>query len=302
MAEDGIRLKSASGGAFPLLAEVFIEKGGVVAGAAWGEGLRAEFRCASDHRSCEGFRRSKYVQCYPDYIYREVAGHLAAGRRVLFSGCPCHVAGLYSFLRRRHKNLFTVDLFCGQTSPQALFRRYLDETWGLSAIQSWDFRIKDMLWTARCARLVLRDGSEYLRTDRDDDFLRAFFLRLLVNDCCADCSFAEIPRYGDISMGDFWGIGVHEPLLDDRKGTSAILINNDRGKELFEYFAPLAKKVRIVPRKWVMKNRLRRLLPAHPGRDIFFSLLKARSFHDALDSLISSQQAVPPVHAGFPFS
>ncbi|MDR2435001.1 MAG: hypothetical protein LBD47_10600, partial [Treponema sp.] len=77
------------------------------------------------------------------------------------------------------------------------------------------------------------------------------------------------------------------PQLDDRKGTSAILINNDKGKELFEYFSPLAKKVQIVPLEWIMKNRLRRFLPAHPDRDAFFSLLKTMSFHDALHSLQS---------------
>jgi hypothetical protein len=141
---------------------------------------------------------------------------------------------------------------------------------------------------ARCARLTLRDGSEYLRTDLNDDFLRAFFLRLLINDCCADCRFAEIPRYGDISMGDFWGIGLHEPLLDDRNGTSAILINNGKGKNLFKIISPMAKKTRIVPFEWVMKNRLRRLLPAHPDRDAFFSLLKTMSFHDALRGLTAA--------------
>ena len=157
MADDEIRQESASGGAFPLLAASFIEQGGIVYGAAWSEDLRAELRAAFDHYHCDKFRRSKYVQCYPNNIYRDIAGHLKAGNKVLFSGCPCQVAGLYSFLGSRRKNLYTIDLFCGQTSPQALFHRYLDETWGLSNIKSWDFRIKDLSWTATPARISRRE-------------------------------------------------------------------------------------------------------------------------------------------------
>lgn len=35
-------------------------------------------------------------------------------------------------------------------------------------------------------------------------------------------------------MGDFWGIGRNHPELDDDKGISMILVNSDKGSEMFE--------------------------------------------------------------------
>lgn len=47
---------------------------------------------------------------------------------------------------------------------------------------------------------------------------------------CYDCKFNEIPRPGDISLGDFWGDPPKE--IKDQNGVSVILVNNKKGKKL----------------------------------------------------------------------
>lgn len=50
---------------------------------------------------------------------------------------------------------------------------------------------------------------------------------------CFHCPFTTTQRQGDISLGDFWGIGRLYPDLDDDKGISMVLVNTPKGEEMF---------------------------------------------------------------------
>ena len=39
---------------------------------------------------------------------------------------------------------------------------------------------------------------------------------------------------GDITIADYWGIEKAAPELDDNKGVSLVLINNEAGEKVFE--------------------------------------------------------------------
>lgn len=54
---------------------------------------------------------------------------------------------------------------------------------------------------------------------------------LYIRPSCGDCSFKGVPRQGDITLADFWGI---DKSLDDDKGISMVLLNSERGIKLFE--------------------------------------------------------------------
>lgn len=49
---------------------------------------------------------------------------------------------------------------------------------------------------------------------------------------CYHCKFAEFPRRGDLSTGDFHGIEDCQDIEDDHKGTSVIFVNSDKGQML----------------------------------------------------------------------
>lgn len=66
-----------------------------------------------------------------------------------------------------------------------------------------------------------------------DKFLQLFLKNYSLRPSCYDCKFSKIPRVADISLGDFWGVeGEYKEFCDD-KGTSLILINNEKGRDLF---------------------------------------------------------------------
>ena len=126
MADDDIRTKSSSGGAFTILSNYVLEQNGVVCGAAWGEEFEVHHIIVTKKSELPLLRRSKYVQSRIEYVYRELKKYLECGKKVLFVGCPCQVAGLKSYLKAKYQNLITVDLYCNYTPYPVVMRKYLE--------------------------------------------------------------------------------------------------------------------------------------------------------------------------------
>lgn len=88
---DEVRRRSSSGGMFHALAEYAVERGGVVYGCAFDEGLRARHVRCETMGECERCMGSKYSQSDMGDAIRRVREDLGDGRLVLFTGTPCQV-------------------------------------------------------------------------------------------------------------------------------------------------------------------------------------------------------------------
>ena len=64
--------------------------------------------------------------------------------------------------------------------------------------------------------------------------MKLFLNNLNLRDSCYNCNFKKKQRKSDITVADFWGINNVRPEMNDQKGTSAVLINSSKGKELFK--------------------------------------------------------------------
>ena len=143
--DDEIRLKSSSGGIFTLLAEQTIKDGGVVFGARYDKGWNVVHGYTETIEGLAAFRGSKYVQSNIKRSFFEVKRFLESGRKVLFSGTPCHVAGLKLFLRKEYDNLLTLEIACHGVPSPKVWHNYLTELTDLnkiSIIKSINFRDK----------------------------------------------------------------------------------------------------------------------------------------------------------------
>lgn len=124
-----IRLSSSSGGIFTMLAEQILKENGVVFGARFNEKWEVEHGYTDIQDGVAAFRGSKYVQSRIGDNYRQVEDFLRKGRKVLFSGTPCQVAGLKRFLHNKeYDNLLTVDVVCHGVPSPLVWRKYLEET------------------------------------------------------------------------------------------------------------------------------------------------------------------------------
>lgn len=91
---ESVRMQSSSGGVFTMLAEHIIDEGGVVFGACFDECWEVVHSYAETKEALAKFRGSKYVQSKIGSTYQQAEGFLKSGRKVLFSGTPCQIAGL----------------------------------------------------------------------------------------------------------------------------------------------------------------------------------------------------------------
>lgn len=283
LADDNTRFYSSSGGVFPLLAHKILEMGGAVCGAAWTEDLGVHHVLIDHTEDISALYRSKYLQSEVELVYRQIRDRLEAGQIVLFSGCPCQAAALTSYLGKEYAKLYAIDLLCCQAPSAKFFREYLDATFGLDNVSAYEFRIKEHGWNVDSHKVIFKDGTEQVRRFHEDYYQQSYHPRLMMSDACESCRFSAFPRQGDLTIGDFHGIFEHDLALSDGKGTSVILINNEKGGALLNMIRGEAAVCKEVPLEWVMNNRVNNNFLAHPGRDRFYALSKYMSFTKAAE-------------------
>ena len=122
-----VRLASSSGGIFTLLAERIIDENGVVFGARFNSNWNVIHDYTETKKGLTAFRGSKYVQSYMGNCYQKVKFFLQQGRKVMFTGTPCQIAGLKNYLRKDYDNLLTVDVVCHGVPSPKVWRIYLNE-------------------------------------------------------------------------------------------------------------------------------------------------------------------------------
>lgn len=241
-----IREKSSSGGVFSILSKYVLDKGGYVCGARFTKGGICEHVIVDNWNDLAPLRGSKYVQSNINNCLKKIKSLLEQDKYVLFTGTPCQVAGLYAALGKDYEKLITVDLLCKGVPPQKLFIEYLKEiTNGQeNEITAINFREKQSGW--RTPSFVVQ-GQGFLINKPDsyenDNYIAAFVKNLTIRKSCTDCKFNRLPRMGDFSIGDFWGIEHYDRELDNKSGCSIILVNTQKSQiilsESSDYFAKL---------------------------------------------------------------
>lgn len=240
-ASDEIRMKSSSGGMFTVLAEHVIDMGGYVAGVRWDEKFKAVFDITDNKDDLAAMRGSKYVQSNTGSVYRRIKQLLEEGKPVLFTGVPCQAAGLRHFLGKDYDNLYTVDILChGSPSPksfEAFLKCAVNSIEGnddISQIESIEFRNKERHGWGHSLLIKLKNGMEYDKTRNATNWYESFLNILNCRRVCGQCRYNKLPRQGDITLGDFWGIEKIMPDSGYQNGASVVTINNEKGQRLFD--------------------------------------------------------------------
>lgn len=287
---DELVKKSSSGGAFSVLANAILEFGGAVVGVRFGKDLMPEFTLAESKKDIAPLRKSKYIQARTGNIYLKTKEVLQTGRLLLFSGCPCQIAGLKTYLGKDYDNLYTVDLLCLYAAPPSFWKKYLEEEFDPESIFDYEFRSKEQGWNVDCVKITYKDGTTEIRRLMDDPFQRVFHSMIMMPKQCAHCRYQAIPREGDITIGDFHGIDERDPFIDDsyKQGISAMMVNSDKGRKLFEEIGLELKLKKKVPISWLDNNagglKKRKGELFQTSHDWLIRLLHSgRPFKDAVD-------------------
>lgn len=231
-----IQIKSSSGGVFSEIARNILNKKGVVFGATYDDKFKVKHIQIENESELDKLRKSKYIQSDINDTYIAVEKELKNGRDVLFSGTPCQVFGLKSFLIKDYDNLVTCDIVCHGTPSQKSFDQYLKY---LSKkmndkIVSYDFRSKDIEGCEKIGKVTTINGkTKYLKIGLDcyyNNFLEGNIFR----ESCYKCHYSNMSRVGDITIGDFIGVLQMQPEAYSKRGTSICVINSKKGESFFD--------------------------------------------------------------------
>ena len=222
--------QSQSGGAFSAIAEQVLKEGGVVYGAAFDQSHEVHHVRVTDLAGLSALRGSKYVQSDMRDTFRQVKSDLKNGIKVLFSGTPCQVAGLESYIPKTLKDkLFTVDFVCHGVPSPAIWRDYLAYMSRRGEISRACFRDKQVGgWKKHTETFTYADGRKRIA----DTFRVLFHKNIMLRQSCARCPYDILNRRSDVTIADFWGVEEPLPGMDGHEGTSMIVCNSEKGQKM----------------------------------------------------------------------
>lgn len=237
---ESVRLDSSSGGIFTEVSQTILLQGGVVFGASYDENYVVKHCCISDIHELWKLRGAKYSESDLGDTFSEILQRLRKGQKVLFSGTPCQVAGLKSFLRKEYDNLLCVDFVChGVPSPVA-WKSYVEYRAEQDAKgerpKAVNLRSKHTGWSNYRYSNVFEyeNGKKYSALSSESLFMKLFVGDYISRTSCENCQFKGYQRVSDITLGDFWGIWDIDPEMDDDQGTSVVLVHSDKGQRVWQ--------------------------------------------------------------------
>ena len=243
--DDMVRRSTSTAGAFVAFSRKVLAEGGVVFGAAFDDDFSVRHLFVENEDGLWKLVGSKYLQSRMETCYKDCKRLLHEGRKVLFSGTPCQIAGLRNYLRREREydNLLCVDLICHGVPAPGIWQKYLHhEERKMSCKTGWNlfvnkvnFRNKSMGWASYSLSLSLSDNCGHtcqtpLLCWRDDPFMQSFLRHLNMRPSCFRCRFRSLRSGADITIGDYWKFSEAHPEADnDKIGINAVMASTQKG-------------------------------------------------------------------------
>lgn len=270
-----IRAVSASGGAFASIATDFLKKGGVVVGSEMMDssgGLKPFHRIIDSVNELFRLQSSKYAHSEIGYVYQKVKHLLNDGKRVLFSGTSCQIAGLKGYLQKEYENLFTIDIICHGVPSAKLMQGYqkmLEDRFHRE-VTNINFRDKRKGWGEK-GFVSLRDTinasetKEVLIDPSTSSYYKLYLMGAAYRENCYTCPYTNCKkRPGDLTLGDFWGIEkVHPEFLTSNggpwkreEGISCFLVNSEKGEQLLQKYGSLLELKHTSAEKITFRNKM----------------------------------------------
>jgi len=228
-----MRYRSSSGGIFRVFADYIISEEGVVFGARFDKEFTVEHAYTETLEGLVAFMGSKYMQSRMGNSFTAVKSFLDKGRKVLFTGCGCQIAGLKRYLKKDYANLFCMDLICHGADSPRIWLDYLHCLMPNETIKQINFRDK-ITGQDNSSIYIKGCKSVFCERKKNNIYFRNWKYGLFVRPSCETCPFKADNRVSDITIADCWGFQKMAPEMYDDKGLSSVIIHTAKGKAMFE--------------------------------------------------------------------
>lgn len=301
--QDEVLLKSTSGGAFTAICQAWAEQPDYVIYGAYTEKLDVWHMRLTDINELDKICKSKYRQSSIGDCYKQVKQDLKNGKNIIFSGTPCHIGGLLSFLGKTDKtNLLTIEVICeGVPSPLFIDKMMNKLAYAEnSEISAVDYRYKGknifgspIKWDYEMMQASFRSGRKWHKDRWFNPFWNIWLQHLMSRPSCYECIYACPKRNSDITLGDLWGVHLYCPdLYNKNKGASLVMCNTPKGAAWMGKATKYMTGHDLDPKEVIkFQGPLRRKLPYNPQREAFMGDLKDNQI--AFEALIKKWYQKP---------
>lgn len=265
--------QSSSGGVFGILANMYIKEQAVIYGAAFDDNWNVCHIRADKKDELKSLYTSKYVQSDIGNTFRQVKCDLDNGKKVLFAGTPCQVAGLKSYLQKDYFNLLSVDFICHGVPSPLVWQRYIIamEKKLNNKITEISFRDKEDGWKNYYFKLSTGNGNVFYEKHGENIYMKGFLKDLYLRSSCYDCKFKTLHRASDITLADFWGIEKIIPEINVEKGVSLCWSSSEKGKQVLADVLKRTDYYEVKLREAIKHNSSAiKSVEMHKNRDKFF--------------------------------
>lgn len=240
--------RSASGGAFSEICRVWSDSDTLIVGASWsGNTFEVRHIGVIGYPSILPLCKSKYIASSIGDAFLHIKQHLQQGKKALFCGTPCQVAGLRHFLSKDYENLLSLDLICHGVGSPTVFEQCVKvmEKYERKKIHSYEFRAKRRVHEIDyLTKLSFGDGTcKYVV---GDPYIQLFFAQHCLRPSCGrNCIYRTSKRQGDITIADFKGLlQIFPELKGTKRNYSSVVFNTSKGLSIYD---KLEKRMKLLP-------------------------------------------------------
>lgn len=224
----------SSGGAAWALATYIISLGGVVYGACQDQ-VDHIFHVRSETvEEITRIQKSKYLQSDIGNCYIKAKEDLDEGRKVLFTGTGCQIAGLKAYLINEYDNLITAEVVCHGVPSPLVWKSYRQENEEIQKAKMEDlvFRDKSAGWDNNQYKIVYSNGQVVKEDSSINPFHRGYLFGLYSRPSCGNCKFNLLPRVADFTFADYWNYNGKGLEKTRSLGVSLVAVNTLIAEEI----------------------------------------------------------------------
>ena len=283
-------IRSASGGIFYKIAEWVLKNDGYVCGSIWNEKWDAIHIISNKIEDIIKMQGSKYVESNLNNCYQQTIKLLKEGKKVLFSGTPCQIAGIKSIIGE-HENLYTCSIICEGVPSTKVWKKYVKnlEQKQNSNLEYVNFKYKGKAgWLHPNSRYIFKNHKKIEKIAYEEDLYVLGFVKNLFNrNSCHNCQYKARNSKADIIIGDLWGTDYDLLKKSKNKGLSVLIKMNSKFDVILDDLKEdiFLKKIAItdiINSNYTLMNCAKQ----NENRENFFRELDTRNIDDNISNYV----------------
>lgn len=300
--DNTVRKTSASGGIASEVYRLYALKNQWYAGCKMDVDHKCRFYLSQKDDQYLEFQNSKYVYSFMGDLYKKIESVLKNGEKAVMVGLPCQISGLKNYLSVRNidiENLITIDLICHGIVPSMYLIEWIKQCEKKFHRHAEAVCFRNPVYETQNHAFTLADkkGEFYKKyVWEHDSYHFSYHHALDYRESCYRCLFASRSREGDLTLGDFSGLGKVTSFDGEVQNVSCILVNTDKGEKLIKMLEDEGSIIGVErPSKeaFLYETQLNRPSIPHKKRDKFLKYYQeTKKFSYSVDKALKSEKVI----------